>query len=607
MSTGFMLKRLVVRGPRRQPAQLDFEGGLNIVRGGSDSGKSYTFECIDHCLGAKTELRDIAESEGYDEAALTIETASGDTYVVTRRFGSKKAIVTDPSGHDHEYNVQHKRGHDSLSTFYLDRCGLAGHRVRKNQQGATKDVSFRNVVKFFLVDEDSVHSHRSPILGPIPMDHTAEQGFFRLLITGEDDSDLASEGPESRLSRGRRLGRTDLLETLIERNAQHLKSVNAPESLEAAEVRSAGAQDEVRRARQDLAEVQRHADELEKARQAAWKELRRLDGRRLVLDQLDQRFALLEAQYATDRRRLDVVADVTVQLEQMGPVRCPVCGAPGEFHEHETDDNYDLALVARACVAEIGTLTSLEGDLAATRADTAREIKQLTQAITAQRASVDAVEGALANDLQPNIAAAVSRFEQAETQRGEAETAVALLRNARELREMLKENQRSQVQVDSKVISSISEGDLAAFARTAERVLRGWGVPKCAPVTFDKEALDLRLAGRSRAARGKGVRALTNTAFTLALLRFGLDAGLPAPGFAVIDSPLVAYRQGDPAEDADDPVPVRVKEEFYRDTMRDFVDAQVIVFEHEAPPTDVESGARIIWWPSGSGFFPSAE
>jgi hypothetical protein len=63
-------------------------------------------------------------------------------------------------------------------------------------------------------------------------------------------------------------------------------------------------------------------------------------------------------------------------------------------------------------------------------------------------------------------------------------------------------------------------------------------------------------------------------AFNLRLLRALwalVDEGRPSPGFVLIDSPLVVYREPDPGEEAFSPA---VKQHFYEVVARDFTDAQ---------------------------------
>ncbi|UVO30729.1 hypothetical protein [Bradyrhizobium arachidis] len=62
-------------------------------------------------------------------------------------------------------------------------------------------------------------------------------------------------------------------------------------------------------------------------------------------------------------------------------------------------------------------------------------------------------------------------------------------------------------------------------------------------VSFDEGAYDhLRIDGKKRKDNGKGVRAVTHSAFKVALLIYCRERNLPHPGFLVLDTPLLTYR-----------------------------------------------------------------
>jgi len=72
-------------------------------------------------------------------------------------------------------------------------------------------------------------------------------------------------------------------------------------------------------------------------------------------------------------------------------------------------------------------------------------------------------------------------------------------------------------------------------------LLKSWDFPGDCLVHFDKEATDFVIDGKPRGSCGKGLRAITHAAVTIALLEYCLENDLPHPGFVVLDSPLLAY------------------------------------------------------------------
>ena len=62
---GFYIERMSVVGPGVVAAEVDFEDGLNVVAGASDTGKSYLCSLVDFVFGASTPPRVLEQAKGY--------------------------------------------------------------------------------------------------------------------------------------------------------------------------------------------------------------------------------------------------------------------------------------------------------------------------------------------------------------------------------------------------------------------------------------------------------------------------------------------------------------------------------------------------------------
>jgi hypothetical protein len=84
---------------------------------------------------------------------------------------------------------------------------------------------------------------------------------------------------------------------------------------------------------------------------------------------------------------------------------------------------------------------------------------------------------------------------------------------------------------------------------------------------YDTEGEDIVISGKARKDDGKGYRAITYAAFMVGVLRQANQKHRRHPGFIVMDSPLVTYREPD----------------------ENMGDGQVIVLENEEPPEDLRN------------------
>jgi hypothetical protein len=153
---------------------------------------------------------------------------------------------------------------------------------------------------------------------------------------------------------------------------------------------------------------------------------------------------------------------------------------------------------------------------------------------------------------------------------------------------------------------------LREFSDAVSRVLDRWQLPETSPVHFDREIDDVVVAGRARPNRGKGMRSILHAAFKVATFNYCFDRALPHPGFLVLDSPLVTYREpyGTPQEDEIelDAVSGYVADALFRYLATDFP-GQAIVLENVDPPSDLpERNARTVRFTKSTegryGFFP---
>ena len=89
MKSKFFLKRLVLGGNNKKNAILNFEEGLNVIAGASDTGKSFAFDCINYGFGSSNVPALPPEAKGYNSVYLEIETLNNDVFTIRRDFNDK--------------------------------------------------------------------------------------------------------------------------------------------------------------------------------------------------------------------------------------------------------------------------------------------------------------------------------------------------------------------------------------------------------------------------------------------------------------------------------------------------------------------------------------
>jgi len=609
---GFRIRRLALTGPpSMQDAELLFEDGLNVISGPSDTGKTFAFQCIDFVLGASSLPKSIPEAEGYESLHLDIYDCRNDkTFSLSRSLKGGEVLLADEHGHEQVLAEKHKADDpNSVSQWLLRLSDLDGKRIRKDAKGATRSFSFRDMAHLSVVSESDIIRDGSPLFSGQFIKKTEEESVYRFLLSGVDDSSIV-QSPDKKGLKQHAAAKEEVLEQLIARVDVRIAETELPADLEVLTNQLREAEESIEQVTQDLHETRESADLLHEARRSAWIRLKQVESRLNVLSELQVRFSLLDAQYASDISRLQAIAETGYRLGEMALDYCPVCGASTEHADISHQEcQIDPLLAAESCASEIQRINGLIADLGATRADIEREVYALANEKSQVQDGFEEANSELEENLNPDLEEAISQLGHWRDQRERLGEVVALFAQKAELEELLVQVKGlASSEAESASFDTLDPSYTEAFAKLVEERLTAWSFPSLDRVTFDEKARDILISGRSRTSHGKGVRAVTHAAFTLSLLRYCLDKGLPHSGVVVLDSPLVVYRQPD-IEEKD--FSEDVKSAFFRDLCESFEDAQIIIIENETPPSDVVEGgkANIVTFTGTSvgrsGFIPS--
>ncbi|WP_426944572.1 AAA family ATPase [Pseudomonas oryzihabitans] len=588
--SGFHLCFLGFFGPNREPTCVSFGAGLNVIYGASNTGKSFIVEAIDFMLGGKPPLREIPERVGYDRILLGLQAMTGEQFTLWRSingggFRLYEGLHEIPPAIEVKYKhlgEQHSDRNDSnLSAFLLGLCGLQGKRVRKNVRNETNSLSFRNMARLMIVNETEITQKSSPLFDGNPISNTPNLATFKLLLTGTDDSALVSSGklePEE-LSREAQM---QLLDQLLDEYRGQLKQLtNSPKEL-AEQLDKIDVSLRQHAAQVDTSEAE--FQEAARSRRALRKKLENIRERQSEVAAMLERFRLLDQHYASDIERLRAIEEGGTLFSLMGAKHCPLCGATPESQHTDSECDGNIDTVVQAAHQEIKKIEVLRAELSTTVKDLQLEANGFARSIEVATKELDAVSLAVDDLILPRLSTVRRSYSEFADKRAEVREALGLyatvldMENRRKVLEQGVVDERSEVTASSNIPATV----VRDFSNIVEGILKVWHFPEAGEVHFDQKSHDLVIAGKSRSAFGKGLRAITHAAFTLGLLAFCRDRRTPHTGFVVLDSPLLAYREPDGTED--DLTGTDLKEQFYSYLELLPEDRQVIVVENTNPP-----------------------
>ncbi|MDC3958563.1 hypothetical protein KEG38_32205 [Polyangium jinanense] len=595
MKFGFAIRRLALVGLGRAPAEMTFTRGLNVIAGPSDTGKSFIVQCLDYALGSGDPPKEIPEADGYSSVVLEIEANSDQrVYSLERSVRGGEVLCKTDGQPDRVLAAKHQGGkEDTVSQFLLDLSGLGRKKVRTNERGATRPLSFRDIARLVIIDEEMIIKEDSPVLSGQVIHKTVESGVFRLLLTGTDDSSIiAKEDPK--VAKGRQAGKVELLEGLLKATRERLAELGEVMTLAEERDRLTRIEASIQTALFERNAAQASVAPLQAKRSTAWTALKAVDSKLAVLSELQTRFDLLQKQYESDLRRLEAIAEAGVRLDQLKEERCPMCGALAEHQHHDHREARPApADVSQACKAEAAKTFNLLKDLQATRTATASEVEQLQGARNARQVEFDAISLELKGLMEQRVDEASKKVDELRARAETCRKAIEYLERIQELDELLEEANKPKKRQKTDVAgAAVSTAQADPFTREVETLLKAWHFPDVDRVSFSENDQDVVISGRARKSHGKGVRAITRAAFHLALLRLCMEDERPFPSFVLIDSPLLVYEEPDTDESS---FPQDIKKHFWQSVKTSFTEAQVIIIEnsHQLPGDGMLDGIKV--------------
>jgi len=601
------LKGISFLSPSKEPAFLEFEPGLNVICGATDSGKSFVLETIDFMLASSrpTKLKDFDERVGYDQVRLVIETVTEKlTFerptVMNSRFlvfsGDYLTEVPEVPGLNLPANP-YTVGENSVSKVLLTAIGLSDKYLQTNKDGETKALGFRQLVPFILINEEKIIKASSPILGDDFIYLTRDYSTFKLLLTGGDDSALKSVEPLQVTTAD--LENNTTKAALIEELIQELELELENDGRNQREL-----EDRLKELSQfivdhtiQLQNNQRNLSLLDEERRSLAKEKNELIERIDELAGLFARFEILRKHYQVDLERLAAIEESGSIFVHLSKEPCPLCGASisDQHLEEQCDGNVEEVVVAAQSESQkvtrllheleqtITDLNSENNQLEQRKLHSINNIRELDLRINQMSLPLENLQISFQDLLEESvqIRGLLDKF----TRRNELEQRrQTLLRRSEQNRSDNSIDLGEQLNISTP--GEIPMSILDKFSEKVRTLLQSWHFPDSERVYFDINSKDFVINGKPRGNRGKGLRAVAQAAITIGLMEFCKENDLSHPGFVVLDSPLLGYYK--PDGDDDSLKGTDLKEKFYEYLATNHQDCQIIIIENEDPPKNLK-------------------
>jgi len=584
-------------GPNKEPAVIEFYQGLNVILGASSTGKSFIVEAINYMLGGRDPLRDFSERVGYDRVRLGFTFSDGTAFTLQRSVElgeflfTPELIITDEMPRDCTIlSATHAAERDdTLSTYILGKLDLRGKRLRKNVAGDTVSLSFRHIVRLILANEQMIFKEGAPILSGQLILATQEYALFKFMLTGVDDNALVTIPVASKMDV---MLKKEILEELLKEYIKFLGDDQEEEiSSQLTQLEEA-----IKQFTERLSETEGQLEKSREDRQRFWKKREAIEERLNESSGLIERFALLEKQYSTDVERLKAIEESGSLFVGLEIEPCPYCGALPEHQGHNGNCEFDLSTTILAAKSEVKKIDTLKRELLETIEALVSESEEKESRLGLLNQEIGVLDNLIIQKLTPALSSTGNHLSELIKKRGELYRKLDIFNMIKKILTDFDNlsSEKSEKKPKETTITELSESVLLGFSAAVERLLIAWDYPNTGRVHFNPSThvRDFVINGKPRSSEGKGLRALSYSAVIVSLLDYCRERNMPHPGFIVLDSPLVAYRE--PEGDADDLRGKDVKDKFYSYLAENYIDRQIIVIENVDPPDDILNKINLI-------------
>lgn len=596
----FYISQVIASGDKVVESSIEFEKGMNLIVGPSNTGKSHVMKLIDCVLGGKETPFNMSET-GYDTMTVCLKNDDGESVRLTRKIILNKDKTDEVPASDvmvestaaniesETYFVTEKApeyGALLLRLLGIDKpCQVIGSEDFKPQR-----LTFRSIWHFFFLEEENIFRSKTVLDNPEFGRINLSLASLLFLLTGDDLHDMIPKMSKEEIE-ARQIHRagvifylTDKLTELKKRREAIQKAYDEAENVDLGETI-----DSIFTELDSIeSEIQEKSDLCKDLMAKIYSLSSRLEEARF----LQERYAALQSQYQSDIRRLEFIVDG--KLHGHGNhylATCPFCN-------HEIDDkSEDSQAILAASAAEASRLTIQIADLDEVKRSTDADVRdmeeemgQLNGKYTAATKQIEQVLRPRADKLKNNL----EKYKQAQ----ELQTQLHALDW---MAQQLDTDIQGKQQEKDPTIEKFSARDAfdksvwQGYSDTFADMFSQCGYPNNPPVHLDLNmSTDAVIAGKKKKGLGKGYRAFVNTIVLFSLMKYMEKINCYAPHLLILDSPILSLKEKKHQISEKERATAGMRESLFRYMIENCGDNQVIIAENEIPENVDYSTVKII-------------
>lgn len=582
---GFYIKRIIIKGDGKKNVDLEFQNGLNLIAGASDTGKTYIFELIDYMMGATDEPKDILESEGYEHVFMEISDYNNNLFTLRRNLRNKKDIILYECSYNSVYDhtpiimesKHNEKKDNNISKLLLKLSGINYSKVIVNAAGKSQNFSFRSIINLIMLSEEQVISKKSILEGFEGYSGmTKHKNIFKTIITGvEDKVDGGNEDKkQSKITIDAKIEMVDQIITQYYNDIQELRGQSKDAYISDIEKN-------INQIRNLINDKQDIINNLEDKTEILISREKALIEEKNYNTIIIKRFKLLKQNYLSDLQRLSFIEDANFYINQLENVTCPACNS-----NIDSLESINHEVLQQVIEVEMNKLKNQIKELEITIKNLVKKNKYLDQKYNEINYEIKEYSSKIETELKPILKL---KFEDLEKLLDNQSIAQNIIHLENQLKYIEKErkvliDQKKNLSVNSTFKHELSEINISDMCKEVGSILEKCKLFKVADVEFDKKNYDFIINKKKKESFGKGYRSIINSAIILAIMQYTTTRNLPHPKLVILDSPLTTYKGKDKdSREDNDKISEEVKYAFYDFISKKYIDKQVIILDNVDP------------------------
>lgn len=543
MNNKFHISSVKVTGPGVRDSEVQFREGLNIVEGGSDTGKTSIVHCILYVFnkswGNKNDSKrhkkfPFLDEYGYTQVVVTFKNKKGYITISREKDAQKVQVDSSFSGISSGYYSVNNTKRKNLNDILLEMLGMQErHQIPKNINYQTQNFSWKGISPLWYVDENDV-IQANPIM--LPLYNTQTTAFLSSLIFMITGSEI--EIPEGIRDPKTKKAKDEATKGQLAKQLQESSSKIEEIHSQLAEKKYDNVEDQ----------LQVIVDKIDKLNEQIYERVNNIHSIQQELTGISQqieemtvyvaRFKNLRSEYIGDVKRLSFIVNGEQQLKHIqGKRKCPFCNQtinPKDNHNH-----------TKAAQAELSRIIEQLESLEKSTNDVKNKKHNLEQEQHDKEEHLNQLSQKLQKEMKPELKSLRKQQENYQN--------YLLLKNKEEIYkglisewsdEINKIDNEKEKHPEYHPLEHLPENFAKKISDIVRTILIECDYAGLENVRFDIKNFEIEINGIQKSDNhGKGYRAFLNTVVNLAFREYMYENAMYSSWLDIIDTPFLGLEE----------------------------------------------------------------